>query len=123
MNTFENLATSRREWIDNTLIPWCRRASRAELVKAEGEWTNLAGHVDPEATLWSWAWGRFPDLVYEGLPGVNETCAVAVQLKDGRRLTGYPDNRESRQGRLALLQDDGAIISLSIDDVEAAGRT
>lgn len=122
MSDFDELASSRRAWIDDVLTPWCRSAPRAELVKAEAEWPNLAGQVDPEQTLWTWAWSRFPELVHDGLSGVNETCEVEIVLNDGRSLTGFPDNRESRQGRLVLLVADGAAETVSIDDVTDVRR-
>ena len=103
MKTFAELAASRREWIETVLRPWCARASRKELRLAEMEWGDLAGRVDPEATLWTWAWGRFPELVHEGLSGVSETREVRVRLADGREIVGYPDGRQSKQGELVLL--------------------
>jgi hypothetical protein len=53
--------------------------------------------------LWTWAWSRFPALVHEGLNGLNETREVRVTLSDGREMTGYPDNRQSRNGMLVLI--------------------
>ena len=84
------------------LKPWCATAARSELLKAEAEWHDVAGRADADATLWTWAWSRFPPLVYEGLSGVNETREVVVTLKDGTSLVGYPDGRRSRQGQLVL---------------------
>src|SRR5687767_6788549 len=81
MKTFAELAASRREWIDAVLRPWCVQASRRDLVLAEMDWGDIAGRVDAEATLWTWAWGRFPELVHEGLSGVSETREVRVQLE------------------------------------------
>ena len=96
------------------------------------------GHADSrsapvEATLWTWAWSRFPELVHDGLPGVDETTEVEVALKDGRTFTGYPDNRESSHGQLVLLGRASAVGTqleplgpFSIDDVASvrkAGRT
>ncbi len=100
---FSELAASRRAWIDEVLKPWCRQAPRAELLRAELEWNDIAGRVDPQATLWTWAWSRFPDLVSEGLPGVDETYEVEVTLRDGRRFVGFPNARESTAGRLVLM--------------------
>jgi hypothetical protein len=107
--TFAELAASRREWIETVLKPWCKQARWADLKRAELEWADIAGRVDPKATLWTWAWGRFPHLVHEGLTGVNETHEVCVRLKDGAEHFGYPDNRRTDGGRLALLstQTDG----------------
>jgi len=125
MSTYEELAKSRREWIDEMLIPWCRTAERRELLKAEQDWTNIAGRVDPEMSLWTWAWSRFPALVHPEMSGIDETREVCVRLKDGRELTGFPDARRSLQGELYLLcnhaeaagEDHGPV---SIDDVAAA---
>lgn len=122
MNTFDELAASRRAWNDEILKPWCETATRGELVKAENEWHNVAGRVDANATLWSWAWGRFPDLVHDGLAGVNETCEVSIRLTDGRTLQGFPDNRETHSGKLAFVPNDGDVTSISIDDVVEVRR-
>jgi hypothetical protein len=103
VNTFKRLVASRREWIDSVLKPWCRRALLADLKRAELEWENLAGRIDPQATLWTWAWSRFPSLVHEELPGVDETYEVCVTLKNGETRIGYPDNRQTEGGRLVLL--------------------
>lgn len=102
MNTFDQLVASRRGWIEEILKPWCRRASLADLKRAELEWPDFAGRVDAEATLWTWAWGRFPDLVHDQFSGVSETHEVRVTLKNGEAYAGYPDNRKSREGRLVL---------------------
>lgn len=103
MHDFADLITSRREWIDGVLQPWCRQAALKDLREAELEWPNLAGSVDPAATLWLWAWSRFPALVYDGLNGLNETREVQVTLRDGRTVTGYPDGRQSQHGQLVLI--------------------
>ena len=103
MSTFEDLAASRREWIDEVLKPWCRQAPRSGLLKAESEWEDIAGKVDPEVTLWTWAWSRFPDLVHDEMAGVNETREVRVKLANGNSASGYPDGRQSRRGQLVLL--------------------
>ena len=103
MTTFDELAASRRKWIDEVLKPWCQQAAHRELKKAELEWDNLAGSVDAEATLWTWAWSRFPQLVHDGLSGVDESHEVTVTLKDGTSVVGYPDGRKSKQGMLVLL--------------------
>jgi hypothetical protein len=127
MPTFADLVASRREWIESTLKPWCRQAARADLLLAEQEWLNIAGQVNPEKTLWLWAWSRFPALYVEDLPGIEESYAVTVTLRDGNRQTGYPDARRSRQGRLVLIgarQDgrDDESGPLSIDDVREIRR-
>ena len=103
MQTFAELAASRRDWIEQVLRPWCAQAPWKELRQAEQEWGDIAGRADPAATLWTWAWGRFPALVHEELPGVNETHEVGVTLRDGSTLVGFPDNRRSVSGRLVLL--------------------
>ena len=102
LSSFEELAASRREWIANVLQPWCLQASRKELRKAEDEWMDIAGKVDADATLWTWAWSRFPLLVHEGLTGVDETYPVRVTLTDGRSAVGFPDGQQSVQGQLVL---------------------
>ncbi len=102
VNSFVDLVASRRAWIEEVLKPWCRGASLADLKRAELEWADLAGRIDPQATLWTWAWSRFPDLVHEQLAGVDETHEVRVTLKDGAAYAGYPDNRKSKVGRLVL---------------------
>lgn len=103
MKTFTELAASRRAWIDDILKPWCQTAHRKDLLLAEHEWTDIAGKVDPNKTLWYWAWSRFPDLVSHELMGIDETARIAVTLHDGRQFTGYPDARESLHGELVLL--------------------
>lgn len=106
MNSFAELAASRREWIDCVLTPWCRTAPRKDLLLAEHEWTDIAGKVDPNKTLWFWAWSRFPGLVNTELMGIDESAAVTVVLDDGRNLTGYPDARQSLHGELVLVCRD-----------------
>ena len=59
---FSALVASRRNWIDLTLKPWCRSASRRDLLAAEQDWLDIAGTADPHKTLWPWAWSRFPVL-------------------------------------------------------------
>ncbi|REJ89855.1 MAG: hypothetical protein DWQ45_25400 [Planctomycetota bacterium] len=120
MTTFDELVGSRREWIETVLKPWCRIAPRKELLKAEQEWPNLAGRVDPERTLWLWAWGRFPALVADGLHGIDETHQVVVARQGGGSLAGYPDARESRQGRLVLHGDASPI---DLDEIVSVERT
>ncbi len=115
--------TSRRAWIADVLEPWCRAAARKDLVQAHAEWTDIAGKADPNATLWKWAWSRFPDLVHADLPGVDETTRVEVTLDDGSTHAGFPDGRSSEYGRLVLLSDDGGELGpFSIDEVRGARR-
>jgi hypothetical protein len=106
VSSFADLIASRRDWIEQTLKPWCRAAALKDLKRAELEWEDIAGKVDPKATLWTWAWGRFPSIVHEGLAGVDETHAVRVTLKSGQAHIGYPDNRKTEGGRLVLLSTE-----------------
>lgn len=120
--TFQELAASRRDWIQQVLVPWCRQASLSDLKEAEFDWLNIAGRVDPAATLWTWAWSRFPPLVHEGMAGLDETREVRVSLKNGSSATGYPDNRASRAGRLVLTgRDDSGRLTesgpFSLDEI------
>ena len=115
--SFSDLAASRRAWIDDVLIPWCRTADRKELLKAEADWVNVAGQVDAEATLWTWAWGRFTGLVHPEMRGLDESREVEVRLKNGRVFRGFPDARRSLRGKLVLLTADGEAGPVSIDDV------
>ena len=122
MSTFDELAESRRRWIADVLQPWCVQAPRKDLRRAELEWTDIAGKVDPQATLWKWAWSRFPDLVSEGINGIEETWPVRVTLRNGTTCTGYPDSRQSEQGQLVLISDDPSSAEptlgpFSIDDI------
>jgi hypothetical protein len=124
VTAFQDLIESRRDWIERVLKPWCRAAKLADLRRAEMEWEDIAGKVDPKATLWTWAWSRFPDVVHEGLVGVDETHAVRVTLKNGDTRSGYPDNRRSEGGRLSLVSAEQAgsagiaeIAPISIDDI------
>lgn len=119
---FDDLVASRRAWIEQELKPWCQRAARIELIKAEQEWTDLAGRPDPARTLWPWAWGRFPMLTQDGLQGIDETYEVRVTLRDGRSGTGYPDNRASQRGQLVLVGTNGTWGPVGIDDVASVER-
>jgi hypothetical protein len=101
-STFPDLIASRKAWIESVLKPWARQASRADLRLAEQEWTDIAGKVDADKTLWAWAWGRFPDLVHGDL-GIDEAAEVAVHMRDGRSFRGYPDARQSQNGQLVLI--------------------
>ena len=123
MTSFEELAASRRAWIDEVLQPWCVQACWKELKAADLEWTDIAGDVDANATLWTWAWSRFPALVHEGIAGVNETSPVRVLLKNGEAHEGYPDGRKSEKGKLVLLSASGTTEEFgpfTIDEVESA---
>ena len=104
-----------------------RRAQGLE--RAELEWEDIAGKVDPKATLWTWAWGRFPSIVHEGLAGVDETHAVRVTLKSGQVHLGYPDNRKSDGGGWSCFRPSrrpagrvAEIGPISIDDIAQIER-
>ena len=103
VNSFESLAASRRKWIDDVLHPWCQQATLMQLRQAEIEWTDIAGRVDADATLWTWAWERFAVLTHPELSGVNETHCVRVAINDGTAVEGYPDSRQSVRGILMLV--------------------
>ncbi len=120
--SFEDLAASRREWIETVLRPWCRQAGLKQLQKLAMEWQDFAGRADPDATLWTWAWERFPDIVHENLPGVNETHEVTVTLEDGTAVTGFPDGRRSRQGYLVLTGRHADYGPYPIDQIVAVRR-
>jgi len=118
LETFTELVDSRREWIDQVLIPWCRRARRNHLLMAEQAWPDLAGRPDSKQTLWLWAWQRFPQLCEEGLTAMNETWPVRITVRDGTSFTGYPDARQSERGTLVLIGSNGAVSDpVSIDDI------
>jgi hypothetical protein len=121
MQAFADLAASRRDWIEQVLKPWCVQASAKELRQAEQEWGDIAGRVDPAATLWKWAWSRFPALVHKELAGLNETHAVRVALHDGSSCVGYPDSvllgRASAASR--TFEESPPI---SIDDIASVER-
>ena len=128
MISFEELVTSRKSWLNEVLKPWCQQAGRADLIKAEPDWVDIAGKVDPNKTLWAWAWARFPDLVHESL-GIEETTEVEVSLKDGSNYQGFPDSRKSQRGQLFLFGYDSVAAKsvefgpFSIDDIESVRRT
>ena len=103
MATFADLVDSRKAWIEQELKPWCQQAPVMQLRLAELEWLDIAGKVDAESTLWSWAWSRFPDLVNADMGKIDEAQQVTVTLKAGRSYTGYPDARASQKGNLVLL--------------------
>lgn len=118
MKNFEQLVTSRREWIDKILIPWCKTATRRDLLLAEQEWTDLAGRPDPEMTLWRWAWQRFPHLSHPVQPTLDESQCVTVRCHDGREVTGYPEARMSQAGLLFLVTESGQTVGpINLDDV------
>ena len=117
MTNFDDLVTARKEWISNVLKPWCQQARRAELLKADLEWLDIAGKVPVEKTLWLWAWSRFPELIHENL-GIEETSRIVLQLQDGRQFWGFPDSRQSVRGHLVLLGQAGP--SEPPDDVPLA---
>ena len=123
MTTFAELVASRRAWLNDVLIPWCRVASRADLIRAEQEWTDIAGKIAPERSLWLWAWSRFPALYVEGLGGLEESWPVSVELRDGSHLAGYPDNRSSERGHLVLQTASGPSRPLIIDEIVSVERT
>jgi len=103
MQTFADLVVSRKAWLADVLTPWCVQAPLKDLKLAELEWGDIAGKVDPEKTLWYWAWSRFPALVNADLQSIDEARRVTVTLIDGRTVTGNPDSRKSKQGRLVLV--------------------
>ena len=128
ISTFEDLAASRRRWIDEVLRSWCLRATKKQLRQASLEWLDIAGRVDVNATLWTWAWERFPILTHPEMAGVNETCQVRLQLNNGDIYEGYPDSRRSLHGDLFLIgrnsltEDAEELGPFSIDDVATVDR-
>jgi hypothetical protein len=104
--SIEELAASRRAWIDSVLHPWCHAAELKQLRRVELEWLDIAGRVDVNATLWTWAWERFPVLTHPEMAGVNETHEVRVTLADGSVLCGFPDSRLSVRGMLVVVDRD-----------------
>lgn len=125
---FEALIASRKAWLADVLRPWCLTADRRALRKAELDWTDIAGRIAPEKSLWAWAWGRFSDLVNEELNAIEETYPVEVVLKSGVTHAGYPDARESEHGQLVLMRREPATRQFvhegpfSIDDVVSIRR-
>ena len=122
MTTFSDLVASRRAWLSDILIPWCRVASRADLIRAEQEWTDIAGKVAPERSLWLWAWSRFPALYVEGLGGLEESWPVRLVQRDGAVIEGFPDNRASSRGQLVIQTSTGATPPITIDDIASVER-
>jgi hypothetical protein len=129
MQTFADLVESRKAWLAEVLAPWCAQASVKDLKRAELEWIDIAGKVDPEKTLWFWAWSRFPDLVNADLAAIDEARKATVTLRDGRAFTGFPDSRQSKQGQLVLVARGQGRLGghdehgpFSIDEIASIGR-
>jgi hypothetical protein len=122
MTTFSDLVASRRAWLSDVLTPWCRVASRADLIRAEQEWTDIAGKVAPERSLWLWAWSRFPALYVEGLGGLEESWPVRLVQRDGSVVEGFPDNRASGRGQLVIQTSAGPTQPITIDDIASVER-
>jgi hypothetical protein len=125
--SFENLVASRKDWINQILKPWCVSATRKDLLKCEPDWIDIAGKVDPDKTLWLWAWSRFPELIHDTL-GIEETSEVEVDLCDGRSFSGFPDARKSMRGQLFLWgragdsESHGELGPISIDEIVSVRR-
>ncbi len=122
MPTFDDLIASRKQWIEDVLRPWCRQASRLELLLAEREWLDIAGRAGAEFTLWPWAWSRFSVLYVEGLKGIDETYEVTVTLTDGTAVVGFPDSQKSQQGQLVLVNAHGIQGPYALDLIAAVQR-
>jgi hypothetical protein len=129
MQTFADLVASRKTWLAEVLRPWCTQAALKDLKRADLEWVDIAGKVDPEKTLWFWAWSRFPELVNDDLASIDEARRVMVTLRDGRSFTGYADARESQKGELVLVARDPASPGrheehgpFSLDEIVAIAR-
>lgn len=125
---FAELAAARRDWIESVLRVWCRQAALKELRKAELEWFDIAGRADTNATLWTWAWERFPEVVHPDLAGVNETSEVVVSHVNAGEIRGFPDGRRSQRGLLVLVGtgEAGEMQThepISIDQITAIVRT
>lgn len=114
---YQWLTASRRNWLESVLIPWCRTSSAADLRRAEAEWPDIAGRVAPEATLWIWAWSRFPSLVNLEMGRFDEAIEVRLTLRDGSQHTGSPDDRQSRREWLVLMSREGQGGPFKIDEV------
>ena len=126
LTAFHALTASRRGWIAEFLIPWCRTANVPSLLKAELEWGDIAGRVDPQFSLWLWAWSRFPVLYVDGLRGLEESFGVRVTLVDGSQFTGFPDGRASQRSQLVLVdREDGQTVErgpFRLDQVRSVER-
>jgi hypothetical protein len=119
---FDELIAARKAWINTVLVPWCQQASRKDLLQAAQEWTDIAGRVAPEFSLWLWCWNRFPVLLVEGLKGLDETYEVVVKLHSGEQFRGYPDSRASQLGQLVLQTGQGTAGPFSIDLISSIRR-
>jgi hypothetical protein len=88
------------------------------------EWGDIAGRVDPQFSLWLWAWSRFPVLYVEGLKGLDETYAVQVTTIDGATFSGYPDSRASSRTQLMLVdaQTGDSVGPLKLDRIASIER-
>ena len=126
LSAFLELSASRRAWIQEFLIPWCRTANVPSLVKAEMEWGDIAGRVDPQFSLWLWAWSRFPVLYVDGLRGLEESYPVQVTLLDGSQHSGFPDGRASQRALLVLAdRENGKAVErgpFRLDQIEQIER-
>jgi len=126
LTAFHELSASRRAWIQEYLIPWCRTANVPSLLKAEMEWGDIAGRIDAQFSLWLWAWSRFPVLYVDGLRGLDESFFVRVTMQDGTRHEGYPDSRATSRAMLVLVdREDGKTIErgpLRLDQVLSVER-
>ncbi len=126
LSAFHALSASRRAWIQEFLIPWCRTANVPSLLKAEMEWGDIAGRIDPQFSLWLWAWSRFPVLYVDGLRGLEESYFVRVTMIDGSQHSGYPDGRSSQRAQLVIMdRADGKTVErgpLRLDQVQSVER-
>lgn len=124
LSAFAELSASRRAWIQDVLVPWCRTANVPSLLKAEMEWGDIAGRVDPQFSLWLWAWSRFSVLYVEGLQGLDETYAVRVTTLEGATHTGFPDARASSRTQLFLVDSEtgNSLGPLRLDRISAVER-
>lgn len=121
---FADLTASRRRWIQEVLVPWCRTANVPSLLKAESEWGDIAGRVDPQFSLWLWAWSRFPVLYVEGLKGIDESFPVRLQTNSGSIHIGFPDSRASSRYQLVLVDSTSGdpIGPFRLDQIVSAER-
>ncbi|MEM9704388.1 MAG: hypothetical protein AAF907_18245 [Planctomycetota bacterium] len=117
---FTKLVESKRAWLEEVLKPWCRTADLAALRLAEANWIDLAGNVDPQKTLWLWAWGRFEGVVSEELEGFEESLALRLTLKSGETVVGFPDGRASRAEGIVLIAEDGSTATAALDEIASA---
>jgi hypothetical protein len=126
LTAFHALTASRRGWIAEFLIPWCRTANVPSLLKAEMEWGDIAGRVDPQFSLWLWAWSRFSVLYVDGLRGLDESFLVRVTLRDGSQHIGFPESRLSQRAQIVLVdREDGQTVErgpFRLDQVQSVER-